>query len=75
LQLYDLKRQVKNENRRLSRWPFTFNHKNPATTVIYARLDPDPVRASMERTTAAGFKPSAEVAPIKASHQQQRKAG
>ena len=48
----------------------SLNHKNPATTAIYARLDIDPVRASMERAasamlTAAGVKPTAEVTPIR----------
>jgi integrase len=31
----------------------SLNHKNSATTAIYARLDLDPVRASMERATTA----------------------
>ena len=48
----------------------SLNHKNPATTAIYARLDIDPVRASMERAasamlTAAGVKQPAEVTPIR----------
>lgn len=48
----------------------SLNHKNPATTAIYARLDLDPVRASMERATAAmltaaGLRPPAEVTPLK----------
>jgi integrase len=48
----------------------SLNHKNHATTAIYARLDIDPVRASMERATAAmltaaGVKKPAEVKPIK----------
>jgi hypothetical protein len=48
-----------------------------ATTAIYARLDIDPVRESMERATsamltAAGVKEPAEVTPIK---QRDRLAG
>jgi integrase len=34
----------------------SLNHKSIATTQIYARLDSDPVRESMERATAAMFK-------------------
>jgi hypothetical protein len=39
------------------------NHKSPNTTAIYARLDLDPVRESVERAinamlTAAGLKPA-----------------
>lgn len=42
------------------------NHKDPQSTQIYARLDLDPVRQSVERATAAMFeaaavKPTAEV--------------
>lgn len=33
----------------------TLNHKSPQTTAIYARLDVDPVRQSMERATEAMF--------------------
>ena len=33
----------------------SLNHKCPATTAIYARLDLDPVRASLEKATAAIF--------------------
>lgn len=44
----------------------SLNHKSPMTTSIYARLDLDPVRASMEKATsamlAAGVKPAAELA-------------
>jgi integrase len=48
----------------------SLNHKSPSTTAIYARLDLDPIRASVERATgamltAAGLKPAAEVVPIK----------
>ena len=44
----------------------SLNHKNQATTSIYARLDLDPVRASVNTATsammeAAGLKASAEV--------------
>lgn len=31
----------------------SLNHKNQATTAIYARLDLDPVRASVEKATSA----------------------
>ncbi len=46
----------------------SLNHKSQAATAIYARLDLDPVRESVERATsamftAAGLKPIAEVAP------------
>ncbi|MBL1264931.1 tyrosine-type recombinase/integrase [Candidatus Methylomicrobium oryzae] len=48
----------------------SLNHKSPSTTAIYARLDMDPVRESVERATgailtAAGVKPSAEVLKLK----------
>jgi integrase len=48
----------------------SLNHKSPSTTAIYARLDLDPIRASVERATgamltAAGLKPVAEVVPVK----------
>ena len=48
----------------------SLGHKNVATTQIYARLDLDPVRASVNLATAAmmeaaGLKQSAEVTPIK----------
>jgi integrase len=33
----------------------SLNHKSPMTTAIYARLDLDPVRASMEKATSAMF--------------------
>jgi integrase len=48
----------------------SLNHKSPSTTAIYARLDLDPIRASVELATsamltAAGLKPVAEVVPFK----------
>jgi integrase len=48
----------------------SLNHKNTATTAIYARLDLDPVRASVNAATsammeAAGMKPTADVVEIK----------
>jgi integrase len=47
----------------------SLNHKSPSTTAIYARLDLDPVRESVERATsamlAAGrLKESGEIIPI-----------
>jgi integrase len=47
----------------------SLNHKNTSTTAIYARLDLDPVRESVERATGAmlaagGMKPSGEVVNI-----------
>jgi integrase len=50
----------------------SLNHKNQATTAIYARLDLDPVRASVNTATsammeAAGLKTSAEVGSIQTS--------
>ena len=47
----------------------SLNHKDQATTAIYARLDLDPVRASVNTATlammeAAGLKAGAEVVPI-----------
>ncbi len=47
----------------------SLNHKNQATTAIYARLDLDPVRASVNTATsammaAAGLKVGAEVVPL-----------
>ncbi len=58
----------------------SLNHKNPATTAIYARLDIDPVRASMERAasamlTAAGVKSSAEVTPITSASGKREQVG
>ncbi|MGZ6488336.1 MAG: tyrosine-type recombinase/integrase [Pseudobdellovibrio sp.] len=49
----------------------SLNHKSPSTTAIYARLDLDPVRESVDRATgamlaAAGVKPAGEVVEIKA---------
>lgn len=48
----------------------SLNHKNQATTAIYARLDLDPVRQSVNTATsamlaAAGVKQTAEVLPMK----------
>jgi len=48
----------------------SLNHKSPSTTAIYARLDLDPVRESVERATgamlvAAGLKQEAEIVPFK----------
>lgn len=47
----------------------SLNHKSQATTAIYARLDLDPVRESMQRATAAmltaaGMKDSAKVVKL-----------
>ncbi|MBL1264516.1 tyrosine-type recombinase/integrase [Candidatus Methylomicrobium oryzae] len=47
----------------------SLNHKSPSTTAIYARLDLDPVRESVERATGAmlaagGLKASGEIIPI-----------
>lgn len=47
----------------------SLNHKSPSTTAIYARLDLDPVRESVDRATgailaAAGVKPVGEVVEI-----------
>jgi integrase len=48
----------------------SLNHKSPSTTAIYARLDLEPIRASVERATgamltAAGLKPVADVVSLK----------
>ncbi len=48
----------------------SLNHKSQSTTAIYARLDLDPVRRSVNTSTsammaAAGVKQAAEVLPIK----------
>ena len=48
----------------------SLNHKSPSTTAIYARLDLDPVRESVDRATgamlvAAGLKKSADVVSFK----------
>ena len=48
----------------------SLNHKNMATTAIYARLDLDPVRQSVNTATtamleAAGLKPVAQIPKIK----------
>jgi len=50
----------------------SLNHKNIQSTMIYARLDLDPVRASVNTATAAmmeaaGLKQPAEVLPIKSN--------
>lgn len=50
----------------------SLNHKNQNTTAIYARLDLDPVRESVDRATSAmmaagGLKQSADVLPLRAS--------
>jgi len=47
----------------------SLNHKNHNTTAIYARLDLDPVRESVNTATsammeAAGLKKTAEVLPL-----------
>ena len=48
----------------------SLNHKNQSTTAIYARLDLDPVRNSVNTATsamlaAAGLKDSADVVKLK----------
>ncbi len=48
----------------------SLNHKSPSTTAIYARLDQEPVRASMERAVSAmytrgGQREPAAVEPIR----------
>jgi len=48
----------------------SLNHKSPNTTAIYARLDLDPVRESIEKATnamlvAAGLKEDATVISLK----------
>ena len=48
----------------------SLNHKSQQATAIYARLDLDPVRQSVNTATsammeAAGLKPAAEIVPIK----------
>ncbi len=50
----------------------SLNHKNQNTTAIYARLDLDPVRDSVNKATsamlsAAGLKQSADTVPLKQS--------
>lgn len=47
----------------------SLGHKSPQSTAVYARLNTDPVRASMETATTAMFKaakqePAADVVPI-----------
>jgi len=58
----------------------SLNHKDQASTAIYARLDMDPVRESVTRATsamfeAAGLKASAEVIelPVKAGRKRSKK--
>jgi len=48
----------------------SLNHKDPQSTAIYAQLDLDPVRASVDRATdamfqAAGLKGTGEVIPLR----------
>ena len=50
----------------------SLNHKNQNTTAIYARLDLDPVRDSINKATsamltAAGLRQSADAVPLKRS--------
>lgn len=56
----------------------SLNHKTPSTTAIYARLDLDPVRESVNRATsamliAAGLKEGAEIVPLKTKSQVENK--
>ncbi len=56
----------------------SLNHKTPSTTAIYARLDLDPVRESVNRATsamlsAAGLKEGAEILPLKTKRQVENK--
>jgi phosphoribosylformimino-5-aminoimidazole carboxamide ribonucleotide (ProFAR) isomerase len=51
----------------------SLNHKSPSATAIYARLDLDPVRQSVNTATAAmmeagGLKKPAEIKPLKKSN-------
>ena len=55
----------------------SLNHKDQASTAIYAHLDLDPVRQSVDRATsamfeAAGLRPPAEVVPITAPARKRR---
>jgi integrase len=48
----------------------SLNHKSPSTTAVYARLDLDPVRESVDRATSAmlvagGVKQGGDVLPLK----------
>jgi hypothetical protein len=48
----------------------SLNHRSTQTTAIYARLDLDPVRESVERATsaimeAAGLSKTADIVPLK----------
>jgi integrase len=59
LRIYDLRRTLGSWQARtgasLTIIGKSLNHKSPMTTAIYARLDLDPVRASMEKATSAMF--------------------
>jgi integrase len=55
----------------------SLHHKSHQSTAVYARLDLDPVRESMERATsailvAAGAKSDADVSTLKAKSQRRR---
>jgi integrase len=73
LRLHDLRRSLGSwqaaTGANLSIIGKTLDHKNVSTTAIYARLNLDPVRASMEQATqamfdAAGILPKADVVDI-----------
>ncbi|EHR71395.1 site-specific recombinase XerD [Burkholderiales bacterium JOSHI_001] len=75
LRLHDLRRTLGSWQARTGASLLTIakslNHKDMASTLIYARLDLDPVRQSVDRATsaifeAAGLKQSAEVTPFPA---------
>lgn len=74
LRIHDLRRTLGSWQARtgasLSIIGKSLNHKSVQTTAIYARLDTDPVRESVERATsamlaAAGVKPKGEVKQMK----------
>ncbi len=74
LRIHDLRRTLGSWQARtgasLSIIGKSLNHKNPSTTAIYARLDLDPVRKSVNTATsammaAAGLKSNAKVVKIK----------
>ncbi len=74
LRIHDLRRTLGSWQARtgasLSIIGKSLNHKSVQTTAIYARLDTDPVRESVERATsamltAAGLKPAADVKAAK----------
>jgi integrase len=74
LRIHDLRRTLGSWQARtgasLSIIGKSLNHKSVQTTAIYARLDTDPVRESVERATsamlaAAGLKPTADVKAVK----------